>query len=195
MTRAVPRTVAPAARSAVTPRAARSAVASEAPTPATGSQSLERGLAVLELLDGSETPLGVRELARRLALGPAIVQRLLNTLGSRGYVEQAAETRRYRIGPRALGLGAESHPVDQQHQAIGAGRDSESGARQAVMPLRRAVVQAVRQGAGMQAHVVHGWSFPGAGEKKRLNLSATPRHASASSGGVPLRVMLGHWVA
>lgn len=97
MTRAAPRAVASAAPRAVAP---------EAPTPATGSQSLERGLTVLELLDTSEAPLGVRELARRLELGPAIVQRLLNTLGARGYVEQAAETRRYRIGPRALGLGA-----------------------------------------------------------------------------------------
>ncbi|MBR0646822.1 IclR family transcriptional regulator [Plastoroseomonas hellenica] len=87
-------------------RAAPRAVAPAAPTPATGSQSLERGLTVLELLDTSEAPLGVRELARRLELGPTIVQRLLNTLAARGYVEQVAETRRYRIGPRALGLGA-----------------------------------------------------------------------------------------
>jgi DNA-binding IclR family transcriptional regulator len=76
------------------------------PRAAPGSQSLERGLAILELLDAPGPALGVREIARRLDLGPAIVQRLVNTLAARGYVEQAAETRRYRIGPRALGLGA-----------------------------------------------------------------------------------------
>jgi hypothetical protein len=33
---------------------------------------------------------------------------------------------------------------------------------------------------------------PGFGEKKRVNLSRTPFHSSASVGGAPLRVMFGH---
>lgn len=77
----------------------------ETPAAILGSQSLERGLMVLELLDQPGATLGVRELARRLDLGPAIVQRLLNTLHARGYVEQLDSTRTYRIGPRAAGLG------------------------------------------------------------------------------------------
>lgn len=70
------------------------------------SQSLERGLMVLELLDAAPAPLGVREIARQLDLSTTIVQRLVNTLAAYKYLEQASETRRYRIGPRALGLGS-----------------------------------------------------------------------------------------
>lgn len=70
------------------------------------SQSLERGLMVLELLNSSPMPLGVREIARRLEISTTIVQRLVNTLAEYNYLEQAADTRRYRIGPRALGLGS-----------------------------------------------------------------------------------------
>jgi DNA-binding IclR family transcriptional regulator len=70
------------------------------------SQSLERGLRVLELLNGSPTALGVREMARRLQISTTIVQRLVNTFAEFNYLEQVAETRRYRIGARALGLGS-----------------------------------------------------------------------------------------
>jgi DNA-binding IclR family transcriptional regulator len=70
------------------------------------SQSLERGLMVLELLNTSPTAVGVREMARRLQISTTIVQRLVNTLAEHDYLEQVAETRRYRIGPRALGLGS-----------------------------------------------------------------------------------------
>jgi DNA-binding IclR family transcriptional regulator len=64
----------------------------------TGSLSLERGLSVLEALKDSDEPIGVREIARRLDLSPPAIQRLLNTLAGRGYVEQAADTRRYHVG-------------------------------------------------------------------------------------------------
>jgi DNA-binding IclR family transcriptional regulator len=70
------------------------------------SQSLERGLKIFELLDGSTTSLGVREIAHRLDLSTTIAQRLVNTLATYSYLEQISETRRYRIGPRAVGLGS-----------------------------------------------------------------------------------------
>lgn len=70
-----------------------------------GSQSLERGLEILELLDKSPKAIGVREISRMLDLSPPIVQRLINTLSEFNYVWQDPETRRYRIGYRALGLG------------------------------------------------------------------------------------------
>lgn len=76
------------------------------------SQTLDRGLQVLELLDASSVPLGVRELARSLELGTAIVQRLINTLEQRGFVEQVVESRRYRIGYRARQLGQSSRNLD-----------------------------------------------------------------------------------
>ncbi len=70
------------------------------------NQSLERGIAILDLLDGHPVQIGIREMARTLALSPAIVQRLANTLVQAGYVEQVPETRRYRLGYRSLLLGA-----------------------------------------------------------------------------------------
>ena len=69
------------------------------------NQSLQRGLAILDLLDRAPSPLGIRELARLMELSPTIVQRLINTLVVGGYVEQVAETRRYKLGYRAMQLG------------------------------------------------------------------------------------------
>lgn len=69
-----------------------------------GSQSLENGLLVLALLKEANEPLGVREVARRLDLSPAVAQRLLNTLAKHGFVEHAGSTRRYQIGYAVLGL-------------------------------------------------------------------------------------------
>lgn len=70
------------------------------------SQSLDRGLDVLELLDASGQDVGVRDVARKLELSPAIVQRLINTLCERGYLQRDTDTRRYRLGYRAIGLGS-----------------------------------------------------------------------------------------
>jgi DNA-binding IclR family transcriptional regulator len=77
------------------------------------SQSLDRGLKVLDAIDVASAPLGVREIARQLDLNPTIVQRSLNTLAAHGLVEQVAETRRYRIGYRAIRLGASAQSDDK----------------------------------------------------------------------------------
>jgi DNA-binding IclR family transcriptional regulator len=74
-----------------------------------GSQSLERGLDVLEIVEAEGSEIGVREIARRLALSPTIVQRMVTSLAKRGYVDRDAETARYRLGYRALALGAHSN--------------------------------------------------------------------------------------
>jgi DNA-binding IclR family transcriptional regulator len=73
-----------------------------------GSQSLERGLDILEMIEAEGAELGVRELARRAELSPTIVQRLISSLAHRGYVEKNSETSRYRLGHRSLSLGASS---------------------------------------------------------------------------------------
>lgn len=70
------------------------------------SQSLDRGLDVLELLSAASHDVGVRDVARHLDLSPAIVQRLINTLSGRGYLRRDPETRQYRLGYRAIGLGS-----------------------------------------------------------------------------------------
>jgi len=54
--------------------------------PRSGSQSLERGLDILEAIEAENGDIGVRELARRLELSPTIVQRLITSLAMRGYI-------------------------------------------------------------------------------------------------------------
>ncbi len=73
---------------------------------ASGSQSLERGLDILEMIEAEDGDIGVRELARRIGLSPTIVQRLVSSLAGRGYIEKNPETARYRLGHRAMILGA-----------------------------------------------------------------------------------------
>lgn len=80
-----------------------------------GSQSLERGLNLLKVLSDSPDPVGVREVARRVELSAAIVQRLMNTLGDWGYVEQDSDTKRYRLGHAALAL---AHHVIRQEPML-----------------------------------------------------------------------------
>ncbi|UCI10557.1 IclR family transcriptional regulator [Mesorhizobium sp. B1-1-8] len=70
----------------------------------TGNLSLERGLAVLGVLKEAADAVGVRELARRLEQSAPAVQRILNTLTEHGYVEQAFDSRRYRLGASVLAL-------------------------------------------------------------------------------------------
>ena len=73
---------------------------------ASGSQSLERGLDILEMIEAESGDIGVRELARRVGLSPTIVQRLVSSLSARGYIEKNPETARYRLGHRSMILGA-----------------------------------------------------------------------------------------
>lgn len=87
-----------------TPSTAATKLRGDAKKPS-GSQSLERGLDILEMIETSGGELGVREIARTIGLSPAIVQRLVSSLAIRGYVEKNADTARYRLGYRAIGLG------------------------------------------------------------------------------------------
>lgn len=50
--------------------------------------------------------MGIREIARKLDLSPAVVQRLANSLSLAAYIEQNQETKRYALGYRAVVLGA-----------------------------------------------------------------------------------------
>lgn len=86
----------------------------------TGSQSLERGLNLLKTLCESSDAVGIREVARRAGLSAAIVQRLMNTLAEWDYVEQAHDTRRYRLGHAALAL---AHQVIRQDPMLEASQE------------------------------------------------------------------------
>ena len=67
--------------------------------------SVERAVAVLEALAGSDRDLGTNEIARRTGINPSSVSRLLATLASRGLVSQVASTGHYRPGVGLLQLG------------------------------------------------------------------------------------------
>lgn len=70
-----------------------------------GSQSLERGLAILAAFRPAAPELGVSELARLLGLSRSTSHRYVATLARLGYLQQNAGTRKYRLGPRVLDLG------------------------------------------------------------------------------------------
>ncbi|MEW5783988.1 MAG: IclR family transcriptional regulator [Bacillota bacterium] len=68
-------------------------------------QSLERALAILEVMAQEGSPLTVTELSEKVDLKISTVHRLLATLGHRGYVEQDAENSKYRLGLKILEIG------------------------------------------------------------------------------------------
>jgi IclR family pca regulon transcriptional regulator len=75
------------------------------PTEPAGSQSLERGLAILSSFQSAQPLLGVSDLSRVVGLSRSTTHRYVATLAALGYLQQDAETRKYRLGPRVLDLG------------------------------------------------------------------------------------------
>jgi IclR family pca regulon transcriptional regulator len=69
------------------------------------SQSLERGLAILSTFQSARPLLGVSDLSREVGLSRSTTHRSVSTLAALGYLQQDAETRKYRLGPRVLDLG------------------------------------------------------------------------------------------
>ncbi len=78
---------------------------SSSQAPAGTSQSLERGLKILSSFSESRPLLGVAELARAVGLNKSTAHRYIATLAALGYVQQDADTRKYRLGPRVVDLG------------------------------------------------------------------------------------------
>ncbi|MDL5054603.1 IclR family transcriptional regulator [Oscillatoria laete-virens NRMC-F 0139] len=70
------------------------------------SQTLAKGLMILEAFDPQQPTLGIRELARKLDMNPATVVRLVTTLESAGYLTQDAKTQRYGLGPVLMKLAS-----------------------------------------------------------------------------------------
>jgi len=87
------------------------------------SESLRRGVELLEELRSAETDLGVRELAERVGVPKSTVARLLKTLEDCQLAAQDPATRRYRLGPRTLILGtAYQARIDLRNVALPAMR-------------------------------------------------------------------------
>lgn len=72
--------------------------------PAGSVQSVDRALALLEVLARADAPIGVGELAERTGLAQGTAHRLLRGLELRGYVRHEV-SRKYSVGTAALCLG------------------------------------------------------------------------------------------
>lgn len=70
-----------------------------------GTQSIERAIAVLECLRLSDRGLALSEIAREVGLSASTVHRLLRALVTAGYVEQDNATEHYRLGIGIAVLG------------------------------------------------------------------------------------------
>lgn len=68
-------------------------------------QSVDRAARILKALGSGTTRLGVTELSERLGIAKGTVHGLLRTLERQEFVEQDAETGKYRLGPAMLQLG------------------------------------------------------------------------------------------
>jgi DNA-binding IclR family transcriptional regulator len=68
--------------------------------------SIERAAAILRLLSGRSRRLGVGELAGELGLPKGTVHGILRTLQNVGFVEQDAESGKYRLGAALLHMGS-----------------------------------------------------------------------------------------
>ncbi|GAB3572759.1 IclR family transcriptional regulator [Amycolatopsis endophytica] len=75
------------------------------PTGQPGTQTLIRGLRVLEALTAQDRPIGVGELSRILELPKSTVQRLLRTLEQEGWAQTSnGAVTRWQLSPRLLTL-------------------------------------------------------------------------------------------
>lgn len=69
-------------------------------------KSVTKVLDLLEHLGNANKPLSVSEMARATGINVSTAHRLLQTLVSRGYVEQRVDSRTYALGPRVMELGS-----------------------------------------------------------------------------------------
>ena len=75
------------------------------------SQTLDRGLRILELLADSGAGLTVTEIAAELGVGRAVVYRLLGTLDEHGLVRRGDDDARVRLGLGVLQLSRRVQPL------------------------------------------------------------------------------------
>ena len=72
----------------------------------TGTQAIERGIAILRLFARTDTPLTLSEVARTVDLNTTTTHRILATLVRERLLANDATSERYRIGPDSLLLFA-----------------------------------------------------------------------------------------
>lgn len=132
---------------------------------------------VLLSFSADDTWLGVSEIARRLSLSKAVVHRILQTLTDTGLVRYDEQTRRYALGPAALGLGR-----------IGAARNE---LLQAGQPAIAHLSQLTGETATLAARVGHGRVYVGQVESSQHIRIAIQigEHQSLTNGASGLSIL------
>jgi IclR family transcriptional regulator, acetate operon repressor len=74
--------------------------------PYSGTQAVQRAMALLRLFSDAKPEWGLTELSRAAGLNKTTVYRLLTALASEGLVARSPATEAYRLGPEAIALGA-----------------------------------------------------------------------------------------
>jgi len=70
-------------------------------------QTLEKALEVISIMkDGPYDGMRLKDLSEKLGLGKSTVHRILKTLVAYGYVEQPAESKKYRLGWKFFEVGS-----------------------------------------------------------------------------------------
>ncbi len=70
-----------------------------------GTSTFAKGMSVFECVADAPRPMGVIDIAAATGIEKSAVQRIINTLVQTGYFLRDAQTRKYRVGPKALRLG------------------------------------------------------------------------------------------
>ena len=68
--------------------------------------SVERAIILLKRMSEEETPIGVRDMARKIGYNPSTVQKLVNSLEVQGLVQQDEQTDGYELSLEIFRLGA-----------------------------------------------------------------------------------------
>ena len=67
-------------------------------------KTVDKAFSVLDQFSLTRTEIGLSELSRMAGLDKAATRRLLVAMGKHGFIEQSAETRKYRLGHGFLRL-------------------------------------------------------------------------------------------
>jgi len=108
-----------------------------------GTQSVERALSLLEAFTDQSPEHRISELVAFSGLGQSTVSRLVGALDALGFLERDARSGMYRVGPRAIALGAlalNSSPVYTASRQVAQNLAADTGL---------GVNVAVRQGAAI----------------------------------------------
>lgn len=68
--------------------------------------AIERCFVVLEAFDAQRSAMTIAQLSSRTGLGRSVTQRIVYSLEHIGYLAQEGQSKRYRLTPRSLGIGA-----------------------------------------------------------------------------------------